>query len=261
MILVIDIGNTNSVLGVYDGEELIARWRMTTTNTRTADETGQFIHSLFDYSEVSADSITDVIISSVVPDIMYSIIQGIKRYFNITPMIVNPNMETGIKLNMDNPREMGSDRIVNLVAANEIYKGPVMVIDYSTATTFDVLDKNGEFITGITAPGIQVCADALYERAAQLPKIAIKKPKTVMVKNTVGSIQAGLVFGHIGETVYIIEKIKKELNMKDLKVIATGGLARVIDPDGTIFDVLDPYLTLKGLRILYEKNAKDKSKI
>ncbi|OUQ59131.1 pantothenate kinase [Tyzzerella sp. An114] len=261
MILVIDIGNTNSVLGVYEGEKLIARWRMTTTNTRTADETGQFIHSLFDYSDVSADSIDNIIISSVVPDIMYSITQGIRRYFNIEPMIVNPSMETGIKLNMDNPREMGADRIVNLVAANEIYKGPVLVIDYSTATTFDVIDEEGNFITGITAPGIQVCADALYERAAQLPKIAIEKPKSVITKNTVGCIQAGLVFGHIGETVYIVNKIKEELNMPNLKVVATGGLARVIDPDGSIFDVLDPYLTLKGLRILYEKNIGNKSEI
>ena len=259
MILVIDIGNTNTILGVYDGEELIARWRMTTTSTRTADETGQFIHSLFHYSEVSADNIKDVIISSVVPDIMYSITQGIRKYFNIEPMIVNPHMEIGINLDMDNPMEMGADRIVNLVAVNELYGGPAIVIDYSTATTFDVLDKDGNFITGITAPGLQVCAEALYERAAQLPNIAIKKPDSVISKNTVDAIQSGLVFGHIGETIYIVNKIREELAMPDLKVVATGGLARVIESEEKIFDVLDPYLTLKGLRVLYEKNASAKS--
>ena len=151
---------------------------------------------------------------------------------------------------------MGADRIVNLVSAYTLYGGPAVVIDYGTATTFDIVSENGQFITGLTAPGIQVCADALYSSAAQLPKTEIKKPDSILVKNTIGSIQAGIVYGHIGETIYIIDQIKKQLNLPNLKVIATGGLARTIDESGEIFDVHDPLLTLKGLRIIYEKNRK-----
>ena len=254
MLLVIDVGNTNYVLGVYRGDKLIKCWRMATAGVRTADETGILIHSLFDASDVKASSIDAVIISSVVPDIMYSLTQGIRKYFHIEPMIVSAGMKTGISVKRDNPKGVGADRIVNLVAVNEIYGGPAVVIDYGTANTFDVLNEKSEFITGLITPGISVCADALTQRAAQLPKIEIKKPKSIIVKNTVGSIQAGLVLGHIGQTIYIIDQLKKELNMPDMKVIATGGLARVIDPDRKIFDVLDPVLTLKGLKILYHKN-------
>lgn len=254
MLLVIDVGNTNFVLGIYHGDKLIKCWRMATGSTRTADETGIFIHSLFDASHVRATSITDVIISSVVPDIMYSLTHGIRKYFNIEPMIVGAGMKTGIIIKRDNPKEVGADRIVNLVAAKEIYGGPAIVIDYGTANTFDVLNDKSEFITGLISPGISTCAEALYQRAAQLPKIEIKKPRSIIVKNTVGSIQAGLVLGHIGQTKYIIEELKRELDLPGIKVIATGGLAKVIDPKHTLFDVLDPVLTLKGLKILHEKN-------
>lgn len=254
MILVIDVGNTNIVLGVYDNDELVASWRMTTANNKTADETGVFIHSLFDFSEVDAESIDKIIISSVVPNIMYSLTHGIRKYFGIEPLLVDSKMKLGIELCMRNPRELGADRIVNLVAAYELYGGPAIVIDYGTATTFDVLDGDGRFITGITAPGIQICADALFSRTAQLPKIEIKKPASVKVKNTVGSIQAGIVFGHIGETMYMIDELKRQLKFSDMKVIATGGLARLIDDSEDVFDIYDPVLTLKGLRILCEKN-------
>lgn len=254
MILVIDVGNTNIVLGVYDKEELVANWRITTQNNRTADETGLLIRSLFSYSDIDIEDIESVIISSVVPNIMYSLTNGIRKQLHIEPMIVGAGMKTGINLRMENPREMGSNRIVNLVAAKEIYGGPVVVVDYSTATMFDVIDKNGEFITAITAPGVQICADALYQRAAQLPKIEIKKPESIIAKNTVSSIQAGIVIGHIGETIYILEKLKQTLEEPHLKVVATGGLAKVIDEKEEIFDVIDPVLSLKGLRILYEKN-------
>ncbi len=255
MLLVIDVGNTNFVLGVYKGDKLIKCWRMATGSKRTADETGIFIHSLFDASDVNACDIKAVIIASVVPDIMYSLTHGIRKYFCIEPMIVGAGMKTGIMMKRDNPKEVGADRIVNLVAVNELYGGPSVVIDYGTADTFDVINEKGEFITGLIAPGLTICADALYQKAAQLPKIEIKKPHSIIVKNTVGSIQAGLVLGHIGQTVYIIEELKRELNLPNMKVIATGGLARVIDPDHSIFDVLDPVLTLKGLKILHEKNS------
>ena len=254
MLLVIDVGNTNYVLGVYRNNKLIKCWRMATSGIRTADETGILIHSLFDNSDVKASSIDAVIISSVVPDIMYSLTQGIRKYLDIEPMIVSAGMKTGISIKRDNPKAVGADRIVDMVAVNEIYGGPAIVIDYGTANTFDVINDKSEFITGFITPGISICADALNKRAAQLPKIEIKKPKSIVVKNTVGSIQAGLVLGHIGQTVYIIDRLKKELNLPAMKVIATGGLARVIDPDRKIFDVLDPVLTLKGLNILYHKN-------
>lgn len=258
MILVIDVGNTNIVLGVYDGKELVANWRITTLNNRTADETGLLIRSLFSYSDVNMEDIESVIISSVVPNIMYSLTNGIRKQLHIEPMIVGAGMKTGINLRMENPREMGADRIVNLVAAYTIYGGPVVVVDYSTATMFDVVNEKGEFVTAITAPGVQICADALYQKAAQLPKIEIKKPNSIVAKNTVSSIQAGIVIGHIGETIYILETLKKTLKQPNLKVIATGGLARVIDEKEEIFDVIDPVLSLKGLRILYEKNKHKK---
>lgn len=259
MLLVIDVGNTNMVLGVYNGKKLVANWRMTTSNTQTADEIGIFIHSLFDYSEVDANEIDAIIISSVVPNIMYSLTHGIIKYFHIQPMIVGAGIKTGVNLSMDNPKEMGADRIVKLVAAYGIYGGPAMVIDYSTATTFDVINEKGAFVTGITAPGIQVCVNALASSTAQLPKVEIKKPKSIIVKNTVDSLQAGIVYGHIGETKYIIEQVKKSLDIPNLKVIATGGLAKIMESNEPLFDVIDPLLTLKGLRIIYEKNKRTRA--
>ncbi len=254
MLLVIDVGNTNYVLGVYHGEKLVKCWRMATGSNKTADETGIFLYNLFEAAGFDVKRIEAVIISSVVPDIMYSLTQGIRKYFNLEPMIVSAGMKTGIVIKRDNPKAVGADRIVNMVAANEIYGGPAVVIDYGTANTFDVINEKSEFITGLITPGISICAEALYQRAAQLPKIEIKKPKSIIVKNTVGSIQAGLVIGHIGQTKYIIKQLKEQLGFSELKVVATGGLARVIDPDKQIFDILDPVLTLKGLRILYHKN-------
>lgn len=256
MILVVDVGNTNIVLGVYKKDELIANWRMTTANNRTADETGIILLAFFKNAGIDPNGLEDAIISSVVPNIMYSLTHGIRKYFNIEPIIVEAGMKTGINIKMDNPKELGADRIVNMVAVNEIYGGPSVVIDYGTATTYDVIDEKGLFVTGLTAPGIKVCSDALFQKSAQLPKIEIKKPKSIVVRNTVGSLQAGIVLGHIGETIHIINCIKEELNMPNLKVIATGGLARIIEEEKGIFDILDPMLTLKGLRILYEKNKK-----
>ena len=187
---------------------------------------------------------------------MYSLIHGLVKYFHIQPMIVGAGMKTGVNLLMDNPREMGADRIVKLVAAYEIYGGPAMVIDYSTATTYDVINEKGVFVTGITAPGIQICAEALTVCTAQLPNVEIRKPKSIIVKNTIGSLQAGIVYGHIGETKYIIEQVKEELGLPELKVIATGGMAKIMESNGPLFDVIDPLLTLKGLRIVTRKIKK-----
>lgn len=255
MLLVIDVGNTNMVFGVFDGEQLIANWRLSTQSGRTADETGLMIRNLFEYSDVSVSDIEAIIVSSVVPNVMYSTLNGIKKFLKKDPIVVRAGIKTGINLRMENPKEMGTDRIVNLVAAYEIYGGPAIVVDYSTATTFDVVSGNGEFLTGITAPGMQTCADALYQRAANLPKFEIVSPGSVITKNTVESMQAGLVFGHIGEAQHIIGEIRKHFQCPDMKVIATGGLARVIHEEKEgLFDVYDPVLALKGLRLIYEKN-------
>ena len=255
MLLVIDVGNTNMVFGVFDGDKLIANWRLSTQSGRTADETGLMIRNLFEYSEVSVDDIEAIIVSSVVPNVMYSTLNGIKKFLKKDPIVVRAGIKTGINLRMENPKEMGTDRIVNLVAAYEIYGGPAIVVDYSTATTFDVVSEKGEFLTGITAPGLQTCADALYQKAANLPKFEILSPGSVITKNTVESMQAGLVFGHIGEARYIIDEIRNHFDCPEMKVIATGGLGRVIhEEDSEIFDVYDPVLALEGLRLIYEKN-------
>lgn len=255
MLLVIDVGNTNMVFGVFDGEKLVANWRLSTQSGRTSDETGLLIRNLFEYSEVSVNEIEAIIVSSVVPNVMYSMLNGIKKFLKKDPIVVRAGLKTGINLRMENPKEMGTDRIVNLVAAHEIYGGPAIVVDYSTATTFDVVSENGEFLTGITAPGLQTCADALYQKAANLPKFEIVNPDSIITKNTIESMQAGLVVGHIGEAKYIIQRIREHFKCPNMKVIATGGLGKVIhEEEKDIFDVYDPVLALHGLRLIYEKN-------
>ncbi len=255
MLLVIDVGNTNMVFGVFDGEKLVANWRLSTQSGRTSDETGLLIRNLFEYSEVSVNEIEAIIVSSVVPNVMHSMLNGIKKFLKRDPIVVRAGLKTGINLRMENPKEMGTDRIVNLVAAHEIYGGPAIVVDYSTATTFDVVSENGEFLTGITAPGLQTCADALYQKAANLPKFEIVNPDSIITKNTIESMQAGLVVGHIGEAKYIIQRIREHFKCPNMKVIATGGLGKVIhEEEKDIFDVYDPVLALHGLRLIYEKN-------
>ncbi len=254
MILVIDVGNAETLLGLYENEDLIASWRMTTNVSRTSDEIGSVILRFLKIDGVEAKDIEDVIISSVVPTIMYSLNNAIKKYFRVEPISVTYEMRSNINLLMPNPRELGNDRIAKMAAAYGIYGGPVMVVDYATATTFDVVDEDGNFITGITAPGVHVCAESLFTKTAQLPKIEIKKPDSIYCRDIVSCIQSGIYYGHMGEAEYIINMVKKELGYENLKVVATGGMARMIDVDRQLFDVLDPFLTCKGLRILYEMN-------
>lgn len=257
MLLVVDVGNTNIVVGVMKSQELIASFRLTTQMTRTSDEYGVTLVSMLGYSGIAREQIKDVIIGSVVPDIMYSLINSIKKYFEIKPMIVSCGLDTGIVVKTDNPKEVGVDRIINCVAGYELFGGPCMVIDFGTATTYDVLNEKGEFIAGITSPGIRICADALWSRAAQLPQIEIKKPRRILdAKNTVVSMQAGLVYGYIGQVEYIVAKTKEELGAPDMKVIATGGLAKIIQEGTDVIDSYDPLLTLKGLEMIYERNKK-----
>ena len=255
MIIVADIGNTNIVLGAYKGPELLNSWRMATRINRTADETGVFICSVLEKSGYAPEDVENCIISSVVPDITYSLTHAFQKYFNIDPMVVHYKMKMDIRLgSQENPREVGADRIVNCQAAYKLYGGPIIVIDYGTATTYDVVDAEGNFLTGITAPGIKICAEALFDRTALLNKVELAMPPSMLVENTTESIQAGIVFGRIGETEYIVARLKKELGIPNAKVAGTGGLARIISQGTDIFNVINPNLTLEGLRWLYEMN-------
>lgn len=255
MLLAIDIGNTNIVIGVMNGMELISSFRMTTQTPRTSDEYGIMIVDLLRQRGIDTHSITAVIVSSVVPDIMYSFTNGIKRYLKQKVMIVGPGLKTGLAVRTDNPREVGADRIVNCVAAYDIYGGPCIAIDFGTSTTYDIVNDKGEFIGGLITPGIRICADALWQRAAQLPHMEIKKTKGILdCKNTITSMQSGLIYGYIGQLEYIVNKVKEEMQCDNMKVVATGGLAKVIQDGTNVIDHYDSLLTLKGLAIIYEKN-------
>ncbi len=257
MILVIDVGNTNIVLGVYKNKELIVDWRLSTDSKRTADEYGIQVTDLFLHNKLDLSDVEGVIISSVVPNIMYSLEHMIVKYFEVVPIVVGPGVKTGINIKYDNPKEVGADRIVNAVAAREIYKRPVIIIDFGTATTFCAITLKGDYLGGTICPGIKISSEALFERAAKLPRIELVKPAGVICKNTVASMQAGIVYGYIGQVDYIVSKMKKEmieLGEDEPLVVATGGLAKLISEESKFMDLIDPILTLKGLRIIYEKN-------
>lgn len=251
MLLTVDVGNTNITLGVFDGENIVGTYRMTTKMQRTSDEFGVDLKSILsDYK----GKIDDVIISSVVPGVMYSLNSAFIKYYGVTPKVVGPGMKTGIKLNVPNPREIGADRIVDAVGAYDVYGGPVIVIDFGTATTYDLIGPDGEFLAGITAPGIRISAKALWEDTAKLPEIEIKKPDSILAKETISSMQAGLVYGCIGQTEYIVKRIKEESGYADAMVVATGGLGKIIAEETDCIDVYDKDLTLKGLRLIFEKS-------
>lgn len=253
MLLVIDVGNTNITLGIFSKEELIGTFRLTTKTPRTSDEYGIDICNLLEHRNFSTKDIEDVIIASVVPDIMHSLNNSIIRYFNIKPIVVGPGIKTGIRLAMDNPKEVGADRIVDAVGAFELYGGPVIIVDFGTATTYDLVTKEGAFTAGVTAPGISTSAKALWQEAAKLPKIEIKKPASILAKETISSMQAGIVFGYIGQTEYIITKMKEESGIQDIKVVATGGLGTIIAEETKLIDIYDPMLTLKGLQCIFNR--------
>lgn len=259
MILVLDVGNTNIVIGVYDKKDLITEWRLSTDMFRTADEYGIQFLNLFSLSKIEISSVEGVIISSVVPNIMYSLEHMIRKYFEIEPIVVGPGVKTGINIKYDNPREVGADRIVNAVAAHEIYNKSLIIIDFGTATTFCAVRKNGDYLGGAICPGIKISSDALFQKAAKLPRVELLKPSEIICKNTVTSMQAGIVYGYIGEVDYIVDKMKKEmisLGEQDTLVVATGGLAKLISEESKNVDIVNPFLTLEGLRIIYEKNKK-----
>lgn len=254
MLLVIDVGNTNITYGVYSGKDIKSTFRMMSKIARTSDEYGISICSMLNDNGIDRKDIDGVIIASVVPNVMYSLNSAVIKYLNCEPLIVGPGLKTGIKIATPNPREIGADRIVDAVGAYEKYGGPVLVIDFGTATTYDLVNPKGEFVAGITAPGIRMSAKALWEDTAKLPEIEIAKPKSILAQDTISSMQAGLVFGQIGQAEYIIAKVREESGYSDMKVVATGGLGGIICPETESIDVYDRELTLEGLRLIYEKN-------
>lgn len=254
MILVIDVGNTNMTLGVYQGAELRATFRIMTKTPRTSDEYGVLLTQILMNRGIEAANLEGSIVASVVPDVMHSLMGALVRYTKTRPMSVGPGVKTGIRIVTEDSRAIGADRIVDAVAAYEKYGGPVLVLDFGTATTYDLINDKGEFTAGITAPGMGISSEALWTQAAKLPKIEIRKPKSILAQETISSMQAGLVYGQIGQTEYIIKKVKEETGIPDMKVVATGGLGRLIAEETEAIDFYDPYLTLDGLRILYEKN-------
>lgn len=256
MILCIDVGNTNINFGVYENEKLLVMFKLTSQVARTSDEFGLSISELLQLNNIDKNKVAGVCIASVVPNVMHSLIAAVERYLGCKPLIVGPGTKTGIKINTDNPREMGADRIVDAVAAYHKYGGPVLVLDFGTGTTYDLITADGAIVAAITAPGIRISAKALWEDTAKLPEIEIKKPASILATETVSSMQAGLIFGQIGQTEYIIEKVKEESGISDMKVIATGGLGRIISEETKKIDVYDQFLTLEGLRLIYEKNRR-----
>ena len=256
MIITIDVGNTNITVGVFNGDEIVASFRMTTKMPRTSDEYGMLLTNLLEQNRIHCDEIQDAIIASVVPNVMHSLEGAVIKYLNIRPIVIEPGTKTGIRIVTENPRQIGADRIVDAVAAYVKYGGPVLVLDFGTATTYDLITEDGRFTAGITAPGIRISSEALWKETAKLPNIEIRKPKTILAQETITSMQAGLMYGQIGQTEYIIRKVKEESGLANLKVVATGGLGRVIADETDSIDIYDSSLTLDGLRIIYDKNRK-----
>lgn len=260
MLLAFDVGNTHIVLGAFKDGELIQSWRIETDSGKTADEFGMLVAQFFDYECLEFKDIENVIISTVVPSMVYTLQHLSLKYFNRRAIVVEPGIKTGLKIKYDNPKQVGADRIVNAVAALAKYGGPLIIIDFGTATTFCAITEDSEYLGGTIAPGIKISLEALFEKTAKLPKVELEEPGQVICRNTINSMQSGLVYGHMGMVEYIVKRMKQEL--KDLgttrepKVIATGGLATLIENGLDCIDHVDKLLSLEGLEIIYEKNKK-----
>jgi type III pantothenate kinase len=259
MLLTLDVGNSNTVLGLYrlNSDELVTSWRISTLRAQTIDEYGVLLLNLFSMRKIEATEVSSIIISSVVPPLDSTLRQVCERYFNLKAMFVEPGIKTGMPILVDNPAELGADRLVNGVAAFARYGGPCIVVDFGTATTFDVISAKGEYIGGVIAPGLAISAEALFSRAAKLSRVDVKKPAKVVGTNTVAHIQSGLYYGYIGLVDGILERILNETRHPDSpapKIVATGGLARLIVDDSRFIDTIDDMLTLDGLRLIYERN-------
>ena len=267
MLLALDVGNTNTVLGLYDSaDSLVAHWRVSTHRTQTADEYGVLFTNLFNLHGLSTSQVHHIIISSVVPPVESTLLQVCESYFKLKPLFVEPGIKTGMPVIVDNPAELGADRLVNAIAAYEKYGGPAIVVDFGTATTFDVISAKGEYLGGIISPGLGISADALFSRAARLGRVDIKRPPRVIGTTTVTHIQSGLYYGYIGLVDGILARMIAEIGT-DLndpahpKIIATGGLARLIAEDSRYIETIDDMLTLDGLRLVFERNRPETSRV
>ena len=257
MILLIDVGNTNVTIGACEGNEIKASWRMTTNKDQTSDEIGVTLRNFLTYNEIDIANIEGTIISSVVPPIMYSLTHAVRKYIGTEPIIVKSSSKMGLTIKVDNPKEVGADRLVNAVAAIKKYKAPLIIVDFGTATTFCTINKDNEYLGGVILPGVKISLNALVEKTAKLPRIEIAKPESIIGTNTVSSMQAGMYYGYAGSVDNIVTKIKEELG-EDATVIATGGLARMIAKEAKTIDTIDSELTLEGLKIIYDNETEGK---
>ncbi len=253
MLLAIDIGNTNVVLGVFDRENLVENWRVGTNTHITPDEYAMIFKDLFSFARLEFLQITGVIISTVVPPLLPVLAEMSRKYFKIDPLVVTHEIKTGITIQYDNPKEVGADRIVNAAAAYKRYGGPLIIVDFGTATTFCAVTKNGEYLGGAICPGIKISAEALFQRASKLPRVELAKPSRVIGSDTVSAMQAGIIFGYAGLVDGIVERMKREMTA-DAKVVATGGLAELVSQETKTIQEVKPHLTLEGLRLLYDLN-------
>lgn len=253
MILVFDVGNTNIMIGVYQDKNLVEHWRISTASQRTADEHAVLLRALFEGSGLTFKRIRAIVISSVVPPLMMTLDLMSKKYFGFPPLVVGPGIKTGLQIRFENPREVGADRIVNAIAGYELYGGPLIIVDFGTATTFCAITARGEYLGGAIAPGIGISTEALFARAAKLPRVELVKPPSVIGKNTVNSMQSGIIYGFAGQVDAIVSRMKKELPGNP-QVVATGDMAEVMAQEARTIDRVDPQLTLTGLRIIYERN-------
>ncbi|TCP57687.1 pantothenate kinase [Tumebacillus sp. BK434] len=253
MILVLDVGNTNITLGVYKGNDLLYHWRIATIRERTEDELGILVKSLLADKGIAVGEINGIAISSVVPPLMFALERMSNKYFGHKPIVIGPGVKTGLNIKYENPREVGADRIVNAVAAIEKYGYPLIIVDFGTATTFCVINDVGDYMGGVVAPGINISTEALFRHAAKLPRIEITRPASVVGRNTITSMQSGVLYGFTGQVDGIVSRIKKEFNLP-FKVIATGGLASLISAESFEIEIQDDNLTLDGLRIIWDRN-------
>ncbi|MDN7247556.1 type III pantothenate kinase [Planococcus shenhongbingii] len=253
MILVMDVGNTNIILGIYGQDRLLYHWRLETDRHKTEDEFGMQVKALLNDADLSFSSINGIIMSSVVPPIMYVLEQMCQKYFHVKPLIVGPGVKTGLNIKYENPREVGADRIVNAVAAIHEYGAPLIIVDFGTATTYCYIDEHRQYMGGAIAPGINISTEALYTRASKLPRIEIARPSSVVGKNTVSAMQSGIVYGYVGQAEGIVSRMKAQSRQKPT-VIATGGMAALIANESSVIDKVDPFLTLKGLYLIYKRN-------
>ena len=255
MILTLDIGNTNIKSAVFDGETMVKYWRLKTDVTATSDELGIHMLALLQSGGMTVDDITGIIMSSVVPSVNFTVDHMCRDYLGRTPVLIGPGVKTGINIRYENPRELGGDRIANAVACYAFYGGPSIFIDFGTATTFGVLGEKGDFLGGAICPGIKISTEALVSGAAKLPHVELVRPETVIGRNTVTNMQSGIYYGYIGLVENIVRKMKQEIGRPDAKVVASGGLSRLLAPDTKEIDIFDGLLTLKGLRLIYERNS------